>query len=177
MLQQFTVDNFLSFKDSVTLNLKPGRGSRLKTHKAEYIKGSPFLKTAAIFGANAGGKTNLIKAIELGKYLVLHGTNSDELIDFFPFRLSDENKKKDTTLIYHIICNNRKYEYGFSYNADRISREWLLYVTKKTTYVVFSRILDKPISMPYLQKLNPKDDEFNFIQFIAKGTSKNQLFL
>ena len=38
MLQQFTVDNFLSFKDSVTLNLKPGRGSRLKTHKAEFIK-------------------------------------------------------------------------------------------------------------------------------------------
>ena len=177
MLQQFTVDNFLSFKDSVTLNLKPGRGSRLKTHKAEFIKGFPFLKTAAVFGANASGKTNLIKAIELGKYLVLHGTNSDELIDFSPFRLSDENKGKDTTLIYHIICNNRKYEYGFSYNAERISREWLLYVTKKTTYVVFSRILDKPISMPYLQKLNPRDDEFNFIQFIAKGTPKRQLFL
>ena len=89
MLQQFTVDNFLSFKDSVTLNLKPGRGSRLKTHKAEFIKGFPFRKTAAVFGANASGKTNLIKAIELGKYLVLHGTNSDELIDFSPFRLSD----------------------------------------------------------------------------------------
>lgn len=177
MLQQFTVENFLSFKDSATLSLKPGRGSQLKSHKVEIVKGSPFLKTAAIFGANAGGKSNFIKAIELGKYLVLHGTRSDELIDYTPFRLSAENKKKDTTLIYHIICNNKKYEYGFSYNDERISHEWLHYITRKTTYTIFSRNQEQPINMPYLQKLNPKDDEFKFLQFIAKATTPKQLFL
>ena len=139
MLQQFTVENFLSFKDSATLSLKPGRGSQLKSHKVEIVKGSPFLKTAAIFGANAGGKSNFIKAIELGKYLVLHGTRADELIDYTPFRLSAENKKKDTTLIYHIICNKKKYEYGFSYNDERISHEWLYYITRKTTYSTTTR--------------------------------------
>lgn len=177
MLQQFTVENFLSFKDSATLSLKPGRGSRLKSHKVEIVKGSPFLKTAAIFGANAGGKSNFIKAFELSKYLILHGTGADELIEYTPYRLTAESEKKDTTFIYQILCNNKKYEYGFSYNSERISSEWLHYITRKSTHILFSRIEDGSISMPYLQKLNPVESEFQILQVTAKLTTPKQLFL
>ena len=115
MLQQFTIENFLSFKDKEILLLQPNKGSLKKDHKMEPTKGQWVLKSAAVFGANAGGKSNFVKAIELGKKLVLRGTRTDDLIDFYPFRLSSENKKKDTTIIYHILCGNKKYEYGFSY--------------------------------------------------------------
>ena len=64
-----------------------------------------MLKSAAMFGANAGGKSNFVKAIELGKKLVLKGTRTDDLIEFYPFRLSSENKKKDTTIIYRLYLD------------------------------------------------------------------------
>lgn len=177
MIQQFIVENFLSFKDRVTFNLQPGRGAKLKNHKVEPVKGAKVLKTAAIFGANAGGKSNFIKALDLGKRLVLSGTRTEELIDFNPFRLTAENKSQDTTIIYQILCNNKKYEYGFSYNADKITSEWLNNITRKTSYCIFKRSNDNSIEMPLLLKKNTKENEKQFLQFFAKATPINQLFL
>jgi len=145
MLQQFTIENFLSFKDREVFSLQPGRGSLKKEHKAEPIKGPWVLKSAAMFGANAGGKSNFVKAIELGKKLVLRGTRTDDLIDYYPFRLSSENKNKGTTIIYQILCGNKKYEYGFSYNAEQINSEWLKQITKNSECVIFYRETDKSV--------------------------------
>lgn len=178
MLQQFIVENFLSFKNRETLSLQPNKGSLKKDHRTEPIKGQWALKSAAIFGANAGGKSNLVKAIELGKKLVLRGTRTDDLIEFFPFRLSSENKKKDTTIIYQILCGDKKYEYGFSYNAEQISSEWLKQITKNTEYIIFKREIEKSIfDISYLLKLNPKEEESQFLSFLAKATPQKQLFL
>ena len=178
MLQQFSVENFLSFKDKETFSLQPGKGSLKKEHKTEPIKGQWVLKSAAMFGANAGGKSNFVRAIELGKKLVLRGTRTDDLIDFYPFRLSSENKKRDTTIIYHILCGNKKYEYGFSYNAEQISSEWLKQITKNGECVIFQRNIEKSVfDISYLLKLNPKEEETQFLLFLAKATPQRQLFL
>lgn len=178
MLQQFTVENFLSFKEREVFTLQPGKGSLKKDHKAEPIKGQWILKSAAMFGANAGGKSNFVKAIELGKKLVLKGTSADDLIDYYPFRLSSENKKKDTTIVYHILCDNKKYEYGFSYNAEQISKEWLSLITKKTSYTIFKRDTNNSIfDISYLLKQNPKEEESQFLLFLARATPLKQLFL
>lgn len=178
MLQQFTIENFLSFKDKEILLLQPNKGSLKKDHKMEPTKGQWVLKSAAVFGANAGGKSNFVKAIELGKKLVLRGTRTDDLIDFYPFRLSSENKKKDTTIIYHILCGNKKYEYGFSYNAEQISLEWLKQINKNNECVIFQRNTKKSnFDISYLLKLNPKEEESQFLSFLAKATPQRQLFL
>ena len=178
MLQQFSVENFLSFKDKETFSLQPGKGSLKKEHKTEPIKGQWVLKSAAMFGANAGGKSNFVRAIELGKKLVLRGTRTDDLIDFYPFRLSSENKKRDTTIINHILCGNKKYEYGFSYNAEQISSEWLKQITKNGECVIFQRNIEKSVfDISYLLKLNPKEEETQFLSFLAKATPQRQLFL
>lgn len=178
MLQQFIVENFLSFKNKEVFSLQPGKGSLKKSHKVEAIKGQWILKSAAIFGPNAGGKSNFVKAIELGKKLVLRGTRTDDLIDYYPFRLSSDSNKKDTTLIYHILCNNKKYEYGFKYNAELIKEEWLKQITKKTVYTIFQRNVEKSIfDISYLIKQNPKEEETQFLSFFAKATPQRQLFL
>ncbi len=178
MLQQFIVENFLSFKDREIFSLHPSKGSLKKDHKTEPVKGQWILKSAAIFGANAGGKSNFVKAVELGKKLVLKGTRTDDLIDFFPFRLSSENKKKNTTIIYHILCKSKKYEYGFSYNAEQISSEWLKQITKNNEYVIFQRDTENSIfDISYLLKLNPREEESQFLSFLAKATPQRQLFL
>ena len=116
MLQQFTVENFLSFRDREVFKLQPGKGSRNKEHKVEPVKRHWILKSAALFGPNAGGKSNFVEALEFGKRLVLFGTRAETLIEYHPFRLSSESKKKDTTFIYQILCNNKKYEQYFIFN-------------------------------------------------------------
>ena len=55
MLQQFIVENFLSFKNREIFSLQPSKGTLKKEHKIEPIKGQWVLKSAAMFGANAGG--------------------------------------------------------------------------------------------------------------------------
>ena len=179
MLQQFTVDNFLSFKGQEIFKLKPGRGTLKSHHKVEPVKGFTVLKAAVMFGANASGKSNFVKAIDLGRKLVLEGTMTGSPLEYHPFRLHGDNKKKDTTFIYVILCNNKKYEYGFSYNAERISREWLKQITKKTEYTIFERNIngDNPFNISYLLRLNKKETEKQFLIVIAKATPPRQLFL
>lgn len=179
MLQQFTVDNFLSFKEQEVFKLKPGRGTLKSHHKVEPVKGFTVLKTAIMFGANASGKSNFVKAIDLGKSIVLEGTPTNSPMDYHPFRLHAENKKKDTTFIYVILCNNKKYEFGFSYNAERVSREWLKQITKKTEYIIYDRNINEenPFNISYLLKLNKKEEERQFLSVFAKATPPRQLFL
>lgn len=177
MLQQFSVENFLSFKDKQVFNLMPSRGSRMKDHRAEPVKGHMILKTAAVFGPNAGGKSNFIKALNLCKTLIMVGTPSDSLIEYLPFQLDRVSKQNNTTFSFHILCNEKKYEYGFSYNQERISREWLKIISKKSDIIVFDRNNTSEFDLSYLMKLNPRDEEKQFLSFFAKATPPKQLFL
>ena len=170
MLQQLKIRNFLSFKDEITFNMQPNKGTRLNDHKAKPFKGAAVLKSAAIFGANSSGQSNFIKAIKLAKSLVVQGTNHDEPIDYHPFRLSKETMDSDTTMVFHILCNEKKYEYGFSYNSDRISREWLSQITPKTVYSIYTRNETNEFDLKELLKRNPKDEERQYLHFFAKST-------
>jgi len=87
MLIRFTVENFSSFKERQTFSLLPGKGTLKSDHKTKPVKQIAALKTAVIFGANASGKTNLIKAISFGKGLVVGGVKSDHKISYEKFRL------------------------------------------------------------------------------------------
>lgn len=178
MLQQFTVENFLSFRNREVLNLMPGRGSKKKEHKVEPVKGEWILKTASMFGSNASGKSNFVEALDLAKRLVVIGTPAETPIEYRPFRLCSETKKSDTTFTFLILTEGKKYEYGFSYNAEQITHEWLHLITRKSRYMVFNRNgLSQEFQLPYLHKLNPKEEERQFLSFFAKATPARQLFL
>ena len=72
MLIRFIVSNFMSFKEETEFNMLPskGNGSRqLKDHNKKTKSGVEVLKTAAIYGANASGKSNLIKAKKFTDYI------------------------------------------------------------------------------------------------------------
>ncbi len=178
MLQQFTVENFLSFQHRSVLNMQPGRGTRKNEHKVEPAKGQWILKTAAIFGSNAAGKSNFVEALDLAKRMVLVGTLAETPLEYRPFRLNSENKHQDTSFTFTIVTNGKKYEYGFSYNADQISHEWLYLITRKTRYLIFNRNSEtQEFQLPYLYHLNPKEEERQFLTFFSKATPARQLFL
>jgi AAA15 family ATPase/GTPase len=179
MLIRFTVENFLSFKDREVFSLIPGRGTLKSHHKSKSIKGTSALKTAVVYGANASGKSNLIKAIEFGKELVLKGNKAEQPIKFSSFKLDKELLKQNSRIEYEIQHKNKNYAYGFIFNSKEIIEEWLYEISKKSEKEIFTRDKNRPkeFDLEAILNKNKKSEEKQFLEFTAKGTQKNQLFL
>lgn len=157
----------------------PGKGTLKAEHKTSKVKGVSVLKTSVLFGANASGKSNLIKAIDFGKKLVLRGTKTDTQISYQNFRLSNDSNSKDSRIEYEIQHKGKNYAYGFVFNSDIIKEEWLYEIGTNKEVKIFERNCSKKKQFDLdniLSKLR-KNDEKLFLQFIAKGTPNNQLFL
>ena len=179
MLIRFSVENFLSFDDRQKFSMLPGRGSLKADHKTSKLNGIAVLKMAALFGANASGKSNLIKAIGFGKNLVLNGSKPEEAISYQKFRLNKQSSLKDSRIEYEIQHKGKNYAYGFTFNNELIKEEWLYEIGIKKEIKIFERnVLKKEIfDLDYIIQKLKKEEEKQFLRFIAKGTPNNQLFL
>lgn len=179
MLIRFSVENFSSFSDRQVFSLLPGKGTLKSEHKTKKNKGISVLKTSVLFGANASGKSNLIKAIDFGKLLVLKGTKSETKIDFQNFRLDLETENKDSRIEYEIQHKGKNYAYGFVFNTDVIKEEWLYEISIKNENKIFERNIEKKeiFDLENITKNLKSNEEQQFLKFTAKGTQNNQLFL
>jgi AAA15 family ATPase/GTPase len=157
----------------------PGKGTLKPNHKSKPIKGISTLKTSIILGANASGKSNLIKAINFGKMLVLNGTKSDQNIKCQNFRLDTSTISGNSRFEYEIQHKGKNYAYGFVFNSKMIIEEWLYELSKKSESKIFVRNSNdvNPFDLRPLYKKNTKIEHQQFLNFIAKGTPNNQLFL
>lgn len=176
MLIRFTLENFLSFRDRVSFSMIPGKGLLKPHHKTDRVGGISTLKAAVIFGANASGKSNLIKAIDFGRRLVLIGTKPDRKIDYQAYRLDLKAISGDSRIEYEIQHKGKNYAYGFVFNSKEIKEEWLYEINKKSDFKIFER-RNGVFDLEPLLKKNKKEDEQQFLKFTAKGTPINQLFL
>ncbi|MHC5362085.1 AAA family ATPase [Myroides sp. LJL110] len=179
MLIRFTVENFLSFNQRQSFSLVPGKGTLKADHKTKKVKGISVLKTSILFGANASGKSNLIKAIEFGRKLILRGTKPDSNIDFQNFRLDKNSRNENSRIEYTIQHNGKNYAYGFVFNFSGIVEEWLYEITLRNKVKIFERSIAIPntYDLENIFKHIHSDEEKQFLKFIAKGTRDNQLFL
>lgn len=179
MLVRYSVENFLSFYERETFSMLPSKGTLKKNHKTTPIKGISTLKTSIVLGANASGKSNLIKAIAFGRWLLLKGVPTDQPIDYPKFRLNKEAAEKSTRMEYEIQAGGKNYAFGFILNNRRVEEEWLYEITSKSQKLIYDRDLARKELFnidPLLHK-NPSEEEKLFLKFIAKGTPDNQLFL
>ncbi|HBW57798.1 MAG TPA: hypothetical protein DEF27_08340, partial [Oscillatoriales bacterium UBA8482] len=184
MLVQVTLENVLSFKEETTFSMV-GVNSDLNhfNHLAvnQAGKGRSLLPISAIYGANASGKSNLIKAINFAKDLIVDGTRGIQAIPISAFKLSDAHKKPSKFQFIFTYQENL-YSYGFKLNRNQIFEEWL-YVTpkgKKREVLGFERITNenKITDVKYGVTLKGKNPKYKqFLDFIAQGTRPNQLFL
>lgn len=178
MLIRFTVKNYLSFKDEVVFSMLPGKGTLMKEHKTHPVKGVSVLKAAVAFGANASGKSNLIKAIAFGRDMLTRGNAGVGFIDYQPFRLDESSAKDNTRLEYELQANGKCYAYGFVFNHNRIEEEWLYEIDNKKDHLIFERnASNKTFNIDYLLSRNPDSEEQQFLTFLAKATPEHQLFL
>lgn len=176
MLIRYSVENFLSFRDRVSFSMIPGKGSLKPNHRNKSVKGISTLKAGVVFGANASGKTNLIKAMAFGKSLIVRGSTSEQLINFQVFRLEENKTKGDTRMEYEIQHKGKNYAYGFIFNNKEIKEEWLYEISNKSDTKIFERN-GSIYNLDQILSKNKKKEEKLFLEFTAKGTPNNRLFL
>ena len=101
-----------------------------------------LLKSAAIYGANASGKSNLAKALSFMKWFMINSskeTQSTEKINVEPFRLSTESETQPSFFEIIFLLDGKKYRYGFEANQNKVVSEWLFYVPKLRETKLFER--------------------------------------
>jgi AAA15 family ATPase/GTPase len=133
MLVEFRVKNFRSLRDEQALSLVASKDKTLQdTHTlATSLKAAPtLLRSAVVYGANASGKSNLIKALQYMRGVVIEsatviqpGQTFDKLE---PFRLDAESASKPTEFEATFILDGIRYQYGFGMTRQRIVSEHLL---------------------------------------------------
>lgn len=139
MLLSFEFENFKSFKDANVLDLTAAKITEYDYHVRQYGK-ERVLPVAAIYGANASGKSNVYQAMQFMTYYVIASFNfgGDNTVDSinqyrYPkppaFTLAAANQAKPTVFEVYFIDNNDKnnkiYNYGFTLDAKGIVEEWL----------------------------------------------------
>ena len=182
MIIRFHVSNFLSFNDEIEFSMIPSKTQQHDGHivTGEGRYGIDILKAAVIYGPNASGKSNLIKAMSFAKNLILEGTKARAAISRKPFKLDRSCSEKPTKFEFEFKQNSHNYVYGLELDSRRIYSEWLYEIKKTTEKMLFERITtaDETTKVEFgvLRKNSPKKER-EFLEFVAKGTRPNQPFL
>jgi AAA15 family ATPase/GTPase len=144
MVLEISLRNFFSIKDEVILDM---RAANLKSEKTRVLHRNSFeyddidvLKTVALYGANASGKSNIIKAIRFCNAMVFesHNHNENTIYNFLPFKFEGYTEKPSTYSISFVI-DNIEYEYGFTLTRRQILKESLYYYPNGKRAKVFER--------------------------------------
>jgi AAA15 family ATPase/GTPase len=176
MLLQFSVENFLSFREPQVLSMLAAEGIDHPPHMVmEGPEGKKVLRCAAIYGANASGKSNLVKALEFGTNLVLKGTAPGDGLGFREFfRLDPDCALKPLGFQWEFYIAGRSYSYGFEISEGEISSEWL-YVQESQQEVLFFKREEGHFNLG--DSLATKGERAGFLNFLAQAIRRNQLFL
>ena len=134
MLIQFNFKNYKSFRDEAILDLSAAKMTEF-SDRVVTIGNERILPVAAIYGANASGKSNVYSAFEyMSKYVVQSFKYGDEEESFLnvrpmPFLFSDETENAETSFeVYFTIPGDKAekvYNYGFCVDNRGITEEWL----------------------------------------------------
>lgn len=127
MLINFTVGNYRSFKNEKTLSME---AASIKEHKDAVISVDKYklLPLAVLYGANSSGKSNVLSAFSVMKYVVVNSVKlnpDEEIVPFFPFMLDTKSFELPTSFEVEFLIGTTYYRYGFEYNEKIIATEWL----------------------------------------------------
>lgn len=178
MVLEIALTNFFSINEKITLDLQ---AANIQTKEARVLDGNTFkvgnerlLKTVAIYGANASGKSNIIKAVKAAVDMILdsHNYNEGDSFGFKPFKFGRNDIPSEFYIRF--IVNGIEHEYSFSCTRDEIITEILYYYPKGRKALIFSR--DE-------RKAGGKKEKYEFTTVIrrpmdvASNTSRKTLFV
>ncbi len=177
MLLNFRITNFRSISETVELSMIP---SDLKNPANRIVKTNPNatknkdyygLTSSAIYGPNASGKSNIIRALNEFKDFVKNSTDNkpDDIISLYtPFKLNKENSHKPSCFSIDLLIQNVLYVYSIEVFINEIVSETLFFYPKGLKVKIFGR------NHQEFSKGNGYDGIF---ETIKQRTTENQLFL
>jgi len=180
MLIEFKATNYRSIKETQTLSMVSSKYYNDLVEENCFDSGvgslAQLLRTAVIYGPNAAGKSNLIRAIHFMQSFVLqsHKHQEGQRINTMPFALSSDARTKPSEFEIFFIQDGVRYQYGFALNAERVTEEWLLAYPEGKQQRWFQRIYDDK---------KGKDNWYFGSKFTGRkqlwqeSTRKNALFL
>ncbi len=169
MLLQFAVENVLSFKERTVLSMM---AAPHVSHKERDVIRTPVgdvLRVAAIYGANASGKSNLCQALWWAKMLIRSGTPKGEAVRAQPFRLSKTHLVQPSVVECEFLINDTRYSYGFKISSELVHEEWLL--------ADGETLFERSFQQFDVASIGESEKRTTFVEFVAQGTRPNQLFL
>jgi AAA15 family ATPase/GTPase len=151
MLVNFSIQNFGSIKDKQTLSFEADKSKHLEDYYVMNVNGLRLLKLGLIYGANASGKTTILKALDFLRTLVLNPkTQKTETFNFEPFLLDENTPTENTVFEIEFIQNETRYLYEVELNKEAIVREKLdVYNSRKSN--VFERTTDFQIKIAKIE--------------------------
>lgn len=176
MLLKIELENFFSIKNRIFLDFIAAKSNCRQARYLSYNvidwNGTKVLKTIGLFGSNASGKSNILKAINFCCRMVLesHLNNEGTVFNFMPFKFDGYDAKPSAFLI-DFVCSGIEYEYSFALTRTEVLRESLYYYPNGKRAKVFTR--DENAEEVYSFSpgiiVKPKD--------VAINTGKKNLFL
>lgn len=179
MILLFRLSNIFSFRDETTLDLQ---AAKIQTEKGKALSGNMFpaaggqvLKSVSVFGANASGKSNVMKGIHACVDMIRtsHTYNENTVFAVAPFKF-DGYDKNPSSFFVRFIIDGIEYEYSFSMTRTEILTEHLFYYPKGRRSLVFSRDEskgpDKKNIYEFKQAIKRPMD-------VAANTSRKTLFI
>lgn len=178
MILEIALTNFFSLNEKVTLDLQ---AANIQTKEARALADNTFtvgnerlLKTVAIYGANASGKSNIIKAIKASVDMILqsHNFNEGDAFGFKPFKFGSTDAPSEFYIRF--LLDGIEHEYSFSCTRNEVITESLYHYPKGRKALIFSR--DE-------RKEGGKKDKYEFTTVIrrpldvANNTSRKTLFI
>ncbi|MDM8560709.1 ATP-binding protein [Candidatus Parabeggiatoa sp. HSG14] len=167
MLLEFSVKNFLSIKDEVILSLYAS--DEIKGHEKSNlipVVDRHILKTAVIYGANASGKSNLIKAMGFMRGVIANSlklNTNDPIVptqNYPSFQLHAKSAKAPLEMEVSFLYQDIYYRYGFALDANKIHREWLYYAPEDSETLLYERRFEKDVYMYDIPNTSLVSDNF-----------------
>ena len=174
MILKIELENFFSIKDRIRIDFRAANINTVLARNLSYNvmewNGVPVLKTIGLFGPNASGKSNILKAIAFCCQLILgsHLYNEGMTFNFEPFKF-DGFENKPSQFLIDFVCENVEYEYSFELTREKIVRESLYHYPVGRRAKVFVREADGKYSFGSGVVVKPMD--------VALNTSNKNLFL
>lgn len=180
MLIDFSVLNFRSIQKKQSVSFVAAKGSELaETHtfQSPITKLPNLLRSSVMYGANASGKSNVIRALDFMHFFVLNSFSAlseGQPIPITPFLFDPESSKNQSEFEITFIVDSVRYQYGFAVTQQRVNEEWLIAYPESKPQRWFERIFD-PKNSSYKWQFSR-----SFIgqkEVIKTATRTNALFL
>lgn len=149
MIQELRIKNFLSFKDEVRFSFEASGDKFAEDSQVVKINDNTrLLRFAIVYGYNASGKSNLLKAIEfLSGFWFTSKRDLDQKTDNIPFKLDQKSQKEHTSFDLVFFVEKIKYSYHLELDESSVYSEKLSYYKRTQPTMLFDRKLENEQSV------------------------------